>query len=317
MLATFNGEAYLQAQLDSLITQTEPDWTLLVRDDGSEDDTLRIIRDYSRKDDRIQLLINKNRGSGCVLANFSVLLEEAYARGAGYVFCCDQDDVWNSDKLKLTLTSLQQIEGRQKVPSLVHHDLQVVNSKLDLIADSFFTMMQLWPSDQHEPQRLITRNEVTGCAMACNRALLEIALPISDQAVMHDWWLALCAAYFGRMAVLPEKLVQYRQHDENLIGARSFWSGLIPLTNWATVWRRGNEELVSTINQAEAFLLAVSHRLDNDPKAMATLNQYTGILLANRFKRLQLLRQLGLWRSHWLLNIVLVIRVLLLPRPRI
>jgi len=314
ILATFNGAEFLADQLDSLISQTKAQWTLLIRDDGSTDNTLEIIQDHAQKDERIQLLASDGGVSGSALENFSILLDTAYAQGAEYIFCCDQDDVWEPSKLEILLALLKTLEGKSKSPSLVHHDLAVVNESLEPIADSFIDLMQLQPSDQHNPQRLITRNEVTGCAMACNRALLGIALPVSDQAVMHDWWLALCAGYFGRLAFIPEKLVKYRQHGDNTIGAKSFWHGLNPFTNWVAGWRRGDEEFVSTVKQARAFKEAMADRLEKDSEAYATLELYSGLVAATRWQRLKSLRHFGLWRSHWLLNVVLVMRMLLLPR---
>ena len=150
--------------------------------------------------------------------------------------------------------------------------------------------------------------------MACNRALLEIALPISEDAVMHDWWLALCAGYFGRLAFIPEKLVKYRQHGANTIGAKSFWHGLNPFTNWIAGWRRGDEEFIGTVKQARAFREAMSDRLESNPEACATLDLYAGLVAATRWQRLKALREFNLWRSHWFLNVVLVMRMLLLPR---
>ena len=220
VLATFNGARHLADQIESLTAQTEIQWSILIRDDASIDNTLNIIEKFKSKDRRVKVLNSKEPGGVSASVNFSILLTEAFNRGAEYVFCCDQDDVWEFNKLHVMLKKLKRLEGKGKVPSLVHHDLAVVDESLQPIADSFIKMMQLHPSNEHNPQRLISRNEVTGCAMACNRALLEIALPISNQAVMHDWWLALCAGYFGRLAFVPEKLVKYRQHSDNTIGGK-------------------------------------------------------------------------------------------------
>jgi len=317
ILATYNGADFLAGQLDSLIAQTETRWKLLIRDDASSDATLEIIRAYMSRDDRIGLLGAGSGGPRSALANFSVLLQAAYDQGAAYVFCCDQDDVWNPDKLEVMLARLKRLESGNGAPSLVHHDLEVVDASLQPIAGSFVRMMQLNPSDEHRPQRLVSRNEVTGCAMACNRALLEIALPISGQAVMHDWWLAMCAAYFGRLEFVPRPLVKYRQHGRNAIGAKSFWHGLNPFTNWAAGWRRGDREFIETVQQARAFMSAMAGRLQRDSEEYATLELYGGMLAATRSQRLKALRQFGMWRDHWLLNIVLVMRMLLLPRdPR-
>ena len=314
VLASFNGAEFLHGQLDSLIAQTESHWKLLIRDDGSSDNSLEIIRHYAQKDERIRLMSDSQAPTGSALGNFTVLLEAAFRHGAEYIFCCDQDDVWEADKLELVLARLKQLEGEGRKPSLVHHDLRVVNEFLNPVADSFVKLMRLEPGDEHQPQRLISRNEVTGCAMACNRSLLELALPISEQAVMHDWWLGMCAGFFGRLAFMPQRLVKYRQHASNAIGAKSFWQGLNPLTNWIRGWHRGNAEFISTVEQARAFRDVFAERLGERSENYNTLNLYIDLLSATRWQRLRTLEQCDLWRSHWLLNIILIMRMLLLPR---
>jgi len=314
ILATYTGAKFLPAQLDSLIAQYETQWVLLIRDAGSEDDSQQIIRDYAQKDKRIRWVANESILPSSALANFSTLLNTAYAEGAEYVFCCDQDDVWEANKLEVVLARIREQEGKGKGPCLLHHDLEVVDDSLGPIADSFVDLMQLQPSDEQNPQRLISRNEVTGCAMACNRALLEIALPISGHAVMHDWWLALCAGYFGRLAFIPDKLVKYRQHSDNVIGAKSFWHALNPLTNWVAGWRRGDKDFLESVEQARAFRDAMAGRFDEESEAYIALDFYCGLATATRWQRLKTLRQCGLWRSHWVLNVVMVLRMLLLSR---
>ncbi len=314
VLAAYNGANFLCEQLESLLAQTESQWNLLIRDDGSTDETLEIIQQYSQMDERIQLLTDNRGSTGSALGNFAILLEAAFIQGAEYIFCCDQDDVWAPDKMALVLARLKELEGEGKAPCLVHHDLSVVNKNLELVADSFVGYMRMQPGDQSDPQRLISRNEVTGCAIACNRELLEIALPVSDQAVMHDWWLGLYAGFFGRLAYMPQRLVKYRQHSENTIGARSFWHGLNPLTNWIAGWHRGTDEFRSSIAQARAFRRASAARLDVSNEDHGILDLYIDLPFATRLQRLKCLRQCGLWRSHWLLNVVLIMRMLLLPR---
>jgi len=318
VLATYNGGDYIAEQLDSIVAQTERRWTVLIRDDGSSDGTPAVLRRYSSRDDRFSIL-PKSAGESkpSALGNFSLLLAEAYNRGAQYVFCCDQDDVWEPDKIDRMMARLRALEGSEKAPSLVHHDLEVVDETLRPVAESFVELMQLHPSDQSNPQRLISRNEVTGCAMACNRALLEIALPIAAEAVMHDWWLALCAGFFGRLEFMPESLTRYRQHGANAIGAKSFWHGLNPFTNWIAGWRRGDDEFIGTVRQARAFHRLMGKQLEEYPAASRLLQSYAEVISASRLERMRLLRDCGLWRSHWFLNLMLVLRMLLLPRGAI
>ena len=312
-MGTFNGASYLHAQLDSLIAQTVSSWMLYVRDDGSSDETPDILAQYATKDHRIRLITEDTFKGGSALNNFAGLINLAYESKADYLFSCDQDDVWEPTKLAQLLQELKLIEGADKSASLVHHDLAVVDEKLNLINESFIDMMSIRPGNEQNPQRLISRNEVTGCAMACNRALLELALPISKDAVMHDWWLALFAGFFGRLHFMPQTLVKYRQHDKNVIGAKSFWHGLNPFTNWVKGWRRGNAEFLDTVKQAKAFQRAIAGRAIN-MGADEILNLYIGLPSASRIQRLKNLRVCNLWRSHWFLNAMLILRLLLLPR---
>lgn len=317
ILATYNGAEYLTEQLDSIATQTAGSWKTIIRDDHSSDGTPELLRSYSSRDCRFEVIAAAGPGdASSALANFSALFQEAYARGAQYVFCCDQDDVWIADKIVRVMEKLKNLEGYERAPTLVHHDLEVVDKHLVPVAPSFVELMRLCPSDQHHPQRLISRNEVTGCAMACNRALLDIALPIPREAVMHDWWLALCAGFFGRLEFIPEPLVKYRQHGANAIGAKSFWHGLNPFTNWVAGWRRGDEEFVSTVRQARVFLQSMGDRLEENSSSREILELYGGLVAASRWKRLRVLRECGLWRSHWFLNVMLVLRMLMLPRVK-
>lgn len=312
VLATFNGAEYLEAQLDSLLSQSVTNWTLLIRDDGSTDATIDIITRYTTQDKRIRL-VNNHTSTGSVLGNFSVLLERAHAEKADYIFCCDQDDLWQPEKLKRVLLRLKQLEGPEREPCLVHHDLTVVDAGLKLISESFFKMMDIEPGNEQNPQRFLCRNEVTGCAMAFNYSLLTAALPIAPEAAMHDWWLALCAAYYGKIAVINEKLVLYRQHDKNIIGAKSYWGNFALVTKWFSIWKVGNQEFYSTISQSQAFHSAMDSKLDFRQKPVAAIEQYSHILSLKPIQRIRLIRDFGLWRPHIVLNLVLVLRLLLLP----
>jgi glycosyltransferase involved in cell wall biosynthesis len=312
VLATFNGGQFLAEQFDSLLSQSITDWSLLVRDDLSSDDTLVIIEKYASRDGRIEILTPPTERLASSARNFAGLLQEAYQRGADYLFCCDQDDVWDPDKLARVLHELQRIEGPDRVPCLVHHDLVVVDEQLGPVADSYWLLMALQPADESNPQRLLSRNEVTGCAMACNRALLGLALPLSPSAVMHDWWLALFAGFYGTLLPLRQRLVSYRQHSSNVIGAKSYRAGLNPLQNWVATWRRGNEEFLDTVRQARAFRDKIRGKPELDPALRAALDAYCELPRVGRLQRIAILRRCGVWRRNWLLDTVLVLRVLLL-----
>lgn len=218
LMSTYNGARYLAQQLDSILAQTYADWKLTVRDDGSTDDTLRILQEYAKADKRISVLTDGENIGAC--RSFERLLTQC--DDAAYYAFCDQDDVWRSDKLALSLDAMQQAEAAHPgKPIVVHTDLQVVDENMTEIAPSFwrYSNIQADLLDAHI-RYLAICNSVTGCAMLFNKAARDCSLPMSADAYMHDAWLALMTAYHGGF-VLPvyQTPVAYRQHGDNVLGA--------------------------------------------------------------------------------------------------
>jgi len=316
-LATYNGEKYINEQIESIINQSYVNWVLLIRDDLSADNTLLLLKKWCARDSRIQLLDNLGENSGSALGNFSRLVSCYDQFAADYYCFCDQDDVWAADKLAKSLMALAEIENgknSKKLPALVHSDLEVVDRDLKTINRSFVEMMRLQPANESKPARLLSRNEVTGCTMMCNKELLDIATPITNDVIMHDWWLALVAAYTGRIRFLDETLVHYRQHSQNVIGAKSFWHGLNPFNNWFIGWRKGDLEFMRTMEQAAA-LYSHLHQQNSIPKQkLEEINSYSQLGNMSIYQRLKAAFNMPIWRTHWLLNLVLFFRLILLPR---
>lgn len=316
VLATHDGAEFLEEQVDSILAQDFTAFRVLVTDDHSGDECPGLLARFARRDSRIQVLQRPPDLPRGATASYGFLLRSALSQGAQYVFCADQDDVWSPLKLGHMLPVLRQAETVNAQPALVHHDLEVVDRDLAPVARSFWSLMGLSPGDESRPQRLLSRNEVTGCALACNRALLEQALPIPSAAIMHDWWLALCAGFLGCLQPIDQRLVRYRQHGANAIGAKSYWHGLNPLHNWRAGWRRGNAEFLDTVAQARAFCAALGTRLTPDNAAGRALARYCELPALPPGQRVRAMRECGLWREQWLLNTVLTVRLLLLRGER-
>lgn len=216
LMATYNGAAFLSAQIDSVLAQTGAEVRLIIRDDGSSDGTIDILHDYaSRHPDKIEILPSDARLGP--RGSFSTLMGAATAQ---YMAFADQDDVWLSTKLSILLQRLQSLESRVGAdkPCLVHCDLAVVDRELDQIAPSFWQYSGIDPH-RNAFRNLLFQNTVTGCATLFNQAMRKCAYPVPPDAVMHDHWLALCASAFGHIDVEPQALVLYRQHGNNSIGA--------------------------------------------------------------------------------------------------
>jgi len=275
LLPTWNGEKYLQAQVDSLLAQDYPDYLIVSRDDGSRDTSPAIIADYAaRFAHRFHLVPADGRNLGAS-GSFAFLMDYALREKAqlglenAYVMPSDQDDVWHADKLRKSMVRMQALEAHYPgVPLLVHGDLEVVDEVLVRIAPSFVRYQGLEPG-RNSFARLLVSNTVTGCTALCNEALLRRALPVPADAVMHDWWLALVAGAFGKLGYIDEPLLQYRQHGANTIGAKEYRKA--PM--FKNVWQRLRDDrhdaqLRLLAAQAHAFhskharALSFSQRLD-------------------------------------------------------
>lgn len=221
LLATYNGSRYLEDQLNSILAQTHQNFRLLVSDDGSSDETLLILEKFKDKfSGRLIVLPNLAPGGG-VVRNFEKLMLASLSDGiANWIAFCDQDDFWRPEKIEVSLAEIRRIEGNDgdRVPCLVHSDLVVVDEKLMVICPSF-AKYQLFNPRECSSLTLLSVNQVTGCAMMVNRTLLKMALPLPDQAIMHDWWCALISGG-GRRSFIDTPLIFYRQHGANQIGAK-------------------------------------------------------------------------------------------------
>lgn len=219
LLATYNSARFLEAQLDSLFQQTVRDWVLYIRDDGSIDSTLAIIAAYRKKYSNIVLLEDEKKGLGA-MNSFMVLLAQVET---DYYLFCDHDDVWLPNKIELTFNRLLDLEIQNpETPIIVHTDLQVVDQNLDLLHPSFWKMSAIKPHVIENKNLIQVFNCVTGCTMAFNQEVKELAFPYVTETPMHDWWLAIVTVRNkGLIEHLPVSTILYRQHGNNEVGARN------------------------------------------------------------------------------------------------
>ena len=200
VLASYNGAKYIEDQIRSIQAQSIESWSLFIRDDGSSDDTMAKVTALLGDDHRA-ILVRDNLGTLGPIKNFSELMRLALEDGADYIFLADQDDVWHPEKLRIFIDEMGRLEGvaGKELPLLVHSDLDVVNDSIETIHPSFMKYMRLAPN-QSAIRVFLCQNIVTGCVCMVNRALLNLALPVPQEVLMHDWWLALLASACGRIA---------------------------------------------------------------------------------------------------------------------
>ncbi|MHA7847604.1 glycosyltransferase family 2 protein [Serratia sp. D1N4] len=221
ILATYNGGKFIGEQIESILDNLYFDKLvkeIIITDDGSSDDTVSILRQYQCSNEKIKILENNTNVHG-VVANFS---RGIIASDSEYIMLSDQDDVWLKNKISLSYDRIKRLESESEsdVPILVFTDLMVVDENLALLSDSFFKHHKVEIKNFINFNSLILNNIAPGCTCIINRKLIDIALPIPKEALMHDWWFVLIAKSLGVLDVIPDATILYRQHSNNVIGAK-------------------------------------------------------------------------------------------------
>jgi len=310
LLPSYNGQDYLAQQIESILAQSHEHWNLWIRDDASRDDTYVLAERFARRDGRIRL--DRNPEQLGLRANLNGLLRAARQTEAQYFALSDQDDLWHPHKLTRQFTALRALEtqlGAER-PLLVHSDLQILDASNPTRRKSFWSALRIDPGKERSLGSLPALNVVSGNSLLCNRALLSLASPVPDEAIMHDWWFALVAASTGRILYLEEALVNYRRHASNLIGPKSFYAAL-----WEGLSGDWLQPFQTTLVQSQrAYERLQSAPIPASPDWLDRLRSYGNLGAKTRFQRLLLLYRKQLLPPDPLRQLVLLGKALALPR---
>lgn len=264
LLSTYNGVAYLDEQIKSIVGQSYQDWRLIIRDDGSNDQTRELLAQFAKSDSRIKVLAFDGLNLGPALS-FLTLMKHVEGR---YFMFCDQDDFWLPHKVEVTVNALRE---RDHEPHLVHTDLKVVDEKLKLISASFMKHQRFSIRGARSLKRMLMQNIIVGCTVGGNRKLLEASrvdsLDFPGSVVMHDWWLGLVAKVFGHVTFIDEQTILYRQHSKNALGAQgSSFKRYIWLLKNAQPWVKAKNYLKLVASQSRSFVLFYGKSMSTDNK---------------------------------------------------
>lgn len=211
LMSIYNGMAYIEEQIESILSQKNCDVHLLVRDDGSTDATLDILKSYGKKGSITLISDNINLGPA---KSFLKLLE--MAPDDGYYAFSDQDDCWNSDKLERALEMLTQAE-ENNMPLVYYSNSDVVDQNLNSTGKKVY-------SGKQKPtlERVLCGYGIQGCTMVLNKALRDIFLSVDmskERIGMHDFFLCdLCMVCGGKILYDDFSTMKYRQHESNVVG---------------------------------------------------------------------------------------------------
>jgi len=183
-------------------------------------------------------------------------------------------------------------------PILVHSDLSVVDRDLAMLHNSFWKYQNIHPS-KDTLNRLIFHNTVTGCTTMINRSLAQLVQTIPDEAIMHDWWIAMVASEFGQIGYVDEPIMLYRQHSTNDTGAKQYG------------WRYWLDHFIKKpsldkyIAQSRAFLEHYRDQLN--PECNEMLEAVSRLDKMNWFERRKTLIKYKIFKNGFIRNIGLMV----------
>ncbi|MEE1059148.1 MAG: glycosyltransferase family 2 protein [Treponema sp.] len=229
LLATYNGERYIEQQILSLLAQTERSWTCYIHDDGSTDNTVEIIKKWANIDKRIVLIEDgvslKNAGK-----NFLHLLK--YSK-SDFVCFCDQDDVWLDSKLEKLFSTIKQ--KNNTIPQVVFSNAYLWDDDKNFIHDKAILAFPKRCKDL-----LFLNCGIQGASCIFNKKMKDILINDLIYMCMHDYYLTLAGIFLGEIDYINENLMLYRQHSNNVTGnadgnfikkIKNFFSRNIPVVN--------------------------------------------------------------------------------------
>ncbi|HEM6556897.1 TPA: glycosyltransferase family 2 protein [Streptococcus suis] len=284
LMSTYNGQQFLAEQIRSIQEQSYADWTLFIRDDGSSDNTKEILKDFERQDSRIHIIDSDKSDNLGVIKSFHKLVNHDRA---DYYFFSDQDDVWLPNKLELSLNEAQNYPAN--LPLMVYMDLKVVNQDLEIMTESM-VKSQSHHANTELVQEL-TENTVTGGVAMINHTLAEMWQE-TDDILMHDWYLALLASAFGNLVFIDQPGELYRQHSDNVLGARTlskrFKKWIRPHILFAVYW-----DLIKNSQKQARHLLQMPLSQSN----RELIEAFVTIMDKPMLERFRILRKYGLRKN--------------------
>ncbi len=266
LLCTYNGAAFLEEQIQSIINQTYPNLEIIISDDASTDATKNIIEKYSGHSKITIQLNNQNVG-----LQKNIELAARLSKGS-YIGFSDQDDYWLPNKIEKLYMA---IDGH----SLVYSDSKLVDEQgngLNKNLSDFRNLQNIYHS-----KGFGIYNAVSGHTMLASREVVEFALPI-PAGYYHDWWIAVQAANLNGIQFLNEKLTLYRQHSNNLT------ENIIQKVRGSMPHRKRYEQFIKDLGWIE---ILKNNKLEKEK------------LFYNKFYNLYLLKNKGhfAWPLFWFL----------------
>ncbi|ASR40902.1 glycosyltransferase family 2 protein [Ligilactobacillus agilis] len=301
LMAAYNGEKYIKQQIDSIINQTDKDWDLWIRDDGSNDNTVNIIKNIQKYDNRIRLFQNTTDVHGAY-HNFYALIREARNSNYEYYAFSDQDDLWKEDKLKQEIDIIRNSDE----PALVYADMEVIDENNHVIMDSIDKVMGI--SNFGKENVFFAHAYIWGGTTVFNRKLMSmlekvVGSRLPNESVMaHDSLLMKLALSTGKVHFCNTPTIRYRRHSANVTAGDRINMNLKKIMK-RVLDKNNSVPAVHALVYGETLTFIYQMKINNidskinlDKMQEAILNggiKGVGYLLKINFKRKQVARTIG------------------------
>jgi len=258
---------FFAAQLNSLLSQTCQDWICHIRLDSPLEDLRRV---WSGKEvgarffTDSRFLWSENPARLGHRKNFEACIGDvARHDDVRWIFCCDQDDIWKPEKISTMVAALAVAPPL----SLAHSDMIISRdgSMTNSPSGDSMNKASIWRTEHRQvqnnrPQHFLVHNIVTGAAAAFDADLARRFPVLADAVDFHDHWFGLVASCSGSVVAIPEPLVIYRQHGDNVVGAREYRHSYLPGDDMASAraraldsWKRSHALLNAVLRQGIAL----------------------------------------------------------------
>lgn len=207
LMAAYNGEKYIDKQIKSILNQSYKNFKLIVRDDGSTDNTFSILKKYESINSNVLVFKNTTKLHG-QLSNFAWLFNYAKNKNYQYIMFSDQDDIWYKNKIKLSYERITSLEN--KGPNLLYTNYDIYNSSSQKRKKAYDHELN------YSFEQLFVQNWLMGCTMMLDRKMIELVNNIPNNVENHDYWISVVASIKKNISYLEKPTMLHRLHTNNV-----------------------------------------------------------------------------------------------------
>jgi glycosyltransferase involved in cell wall biosynthesis len=266
-ICTYNGENFIEEQLESIFSQSRMPDELIIYDDCSSDSTYELIQKYSRRSS-ITVSLNSNETRVGITENFDKAIK---ACSGDIIVLSDQDDTWNVNKL----SKLEEIFIANSNVGFIVSNAEIVDENLKNMDHDWWRKVNFNVNNYKKAnllESLVVANYFPGATMAFKKCYRSIISPIPKHldpcTWLHDGWIAILLSQACEVELVPEPLIKYRQHENNQIGIKDIcldnkFLRLLSFIKGQKIYKR--DILIDSLEKQKLNFLLVYQRLkEND-----------------------------------------------------